>query len=102
MAKRIIFMGTPEFAVPSLEALIRSAYQVVAVYTQPDRKAGRGQVVMSSPVKQLALLKGLKGVQPESLKAAGTVEGLCGKTSRRLKRKAVPVTARSSIRTMER
>ena len=76
MAKRIIFMGTPEFAVPSLEALIRTAYQVVAVYTQPDRKAGRGQVVMSSPVKQLALLKGLKVVQPESLKAAGTVEGL--------------------------
>ena len=76
MAKRIIFMGTPEFAVPSLEALIRSAYQVVAVYTQPDRKAGRGQVVMSSPVKQLALLKGLKVVQPESLKAAGAVEGL--------------------------
>ena len=76
MSKRIIFMGTPEFAVPSLEALIRSAYRVVAVYTQPDRKAGRGQVVKSSPVKQLALSQGLKVVQPESLKAAGTVEGL--------------------------
>lgn len=76
MSKRIIFMGTPEFAVPSLEALIRSAYQVVAVYTQPDRKAGRGQAVASSPVKQLALSQGLQVVQPERLKATGTVEGL--------------------------
>ena len=76
MSERIIFMGTPEFAVPSLEALIRSAYQLVAVYTQPDRKSGREQAVASSPVKQLALSQGLKVVQPESLKVAGTVEGL--------------------------
>ncbi len=76
MSKRIIFMGTPEFAVPSLEALIRSNYLVVAVYTQPDRKAGRGQAVMSSPVKQLALSHELQVVQPENLKGAGTVEGL--------------------------
>lgn len=76
--KRIIFMGTPEFAVPSLEALIRSSYQVVVVYTQPDRKAGRGQAITSSPVKQLALAQGLEIVQPESLKVAGTVERLAG------------------------
>jgi len=76
MSKRIIFMGTPEFAVPSLEALIHSTYQVVAVYTQPDRKTGRGQLVMPSPVKQLALSRGLKVVQPQSLKASGTVEKL--------------------------
>ena len=69
-------MGTPGFAVPSLEALIRSTYQVVAVYTQPDRKSGRGQAVTSSPVKQLALSQGLQVVQPESLKVAGTAEGL--------------------------
>ena len=74
MEKRIIFMGTPEFAVPSLEALIQSAYQVVAVYTQPDRKAGRGQAVTASAVKQKALPGGLNVVQPESLKAAGTAE----------------------------
>jgi methionyl-tRNA formyltransferase len=76
MLKRIVFMGTPAFAVPSLEALIRSTYQVVAVYTQPDRKAGRGQSVAFSPVKQLALSKGLEIIQPESLKAAGTIEKL--------------------------
>src|SRR4030042_4062849 len=73
---RIIFMGTPEFAVPSLEALIRSTYRLVAVYTQPDRKAGRGQSVAFSPVRQLALSQGLEVVQPDSLKVAGTVEKL--------------------------
>jgi len=76
MVKRIIFMGTPEFAVPSLEALLSSTYQVVAVYTRPDSKAGRGQAVTLSPVKQLALSQGLKVVQPSSLKVAGTVEEL--------------------------
>jgi len=69
-------MGTPEFAVPSLAALLRSSCQVVAVYTQPDRKAGRGQSVAFSPVKQLALSQGLEVVQPDSLKVAGTVERL--------------------------
>ncbi len=69
-------MGTPEFAVPSLAALLRSSYQVVAVYTQPDKKAGRGQSVAFSPVKQLALSQGLEVVQPDSLKVAGTVEKL--------------------------
>ena len=78
MAKRIIFMGTPEFAVPCLEALVRSAYQVVAVYTQPDRKAGRGQAVTASAVKQKALPEGLNVVQPESLRAAGTAEEMAG------------------------
>ena len=78
MTKRIIFMGTPGFAVPSLEALIRSTYQVVAVYTQPDRKAGRGQAVTSSAVKESALSQGLKIVQPESLKVAGTADEMAG------------------------
>jgi methionyl-tRNA formyltransferase len=77
---RIIFMGTPEFAVPSLAALLRSSYQVVAVYTQPDKKAGRGQSVAFSPVKQLALSQGLEVVQPDRLKVAGTVERLAGFT----------------------
>lgn len=69
-------MGTPEFAVPSLAALLHSSYQVVAVHTQPDKKAGRGQSVAFSPVKQLALSQGLEVVQPDSLKVAGTVERL--------------------------
>jgi methionyl-tRNA formyltransferase len=69
-------MGTPDFAVPSLEALIRSPYEVVAVYTQPDRKAGRGQRVDFSPVKQFALSQGLEVVQPESLKVTATIEKL--------------------------
>jgi methionyl-tRNA formyltransferase len=76
MEKRIIFMGTPEFAVPSLEALIHGGYQVVAVYTQPDKRAGRGQQIMSSPVKQLALSQGLDVVLIEKFKVAGTVEKL--------------------------
>jgi methionyl-tRNA formyltransferase len=76
MKKRIIFMGTPEFAVPSLGVLIHGGYQVVAVYTQPDRRAGRGQQIMSSPVKQLALSHGLDVVEIEKFKVAGTVEKL--------------------------
>ena len=76
MEKRIIFMGTPEFAVPSLEALINNSYQVVAVFTQPDKRAGRGQQIISSPVKQLALSRGLDVVLIEKFKVAGTVEKL--------------------------
>jgi len=73
---RIVFMGTPQFAVPSLEALVSGSYQVVAVYTQPDKVAGRGQQVALSPIKQLAIAQGLQIVQPESLKVAGAVERL--------------------------
>ncbi len=52
---RIVFAGTPEFAAEHLKALLASPYDIVAVYTQPDRPAGRGQKLMPSPVKQLAL-----------------------------------------------
>ncbi len=65
---RIVFMGTPEFAVPSLAALHQSRHQVVLVVTQPDRPKGRGQKLAYSPVKQKALDLGLSLVQPESLK----------------------------------
>lgn len=75
---RIVFMGTPDFAVPSLEALLGSSYRVVAVYTQPDRKAGRGQQVTLSPVKQFALCHGLDVVQPDSLKGDDAIERLAG------------------------
>ena len=76
MARRLVFMGTPEFAVPSLEALVHSSYQVVAVCTQPDRKIGRGRQVASSPVKQLALSRGIEVLQPDSLKVTSAVERL--------------------------
>ncbi len=65
---RIIFAGTPEFAVPSLQALLNSEHQICAVYTQPDRPAGRGRKLSASPVKELALQAGLEVFQPESLK----------------------------------
>ncbi len=73
---RVVFMGSPEFAVPPLERLIREQYQVVAVYTQPDKPAGRGRALVSSPVKRAVLSWGLPLVQPASLKEAGVVEQL--------------------------
>jgi methionyl-tRNA formyltransferase len=73
---RIVFMGTPEFAVPSLEHLILNQYQVVAVYTQPDRPAGRGRVLVSPLVKEAALRWSLPVVQPASLKSAEVVTRL--------------------------
>jgi methionyl-tRNA formyltransferase len=69
-------MGTPEFAVPSLEHLILNQYQVVAVYTQPDRPAGRGRVLVSPLVKEAALRWSLPVVQPASLKSAEVVTRL--------------------------
>jgi methionyl-tRNA formyltransferase len=71
-------MGSPQFAVPSLERLIREQYSVVAVYTQPDKPAGRGRALVSSPVKQAALSRGLPVVQPASLRETGMVAQLTG------------------------
>ena len=65
---RIVFAGTPEFAAQHLEALLQAGYQVVAVYTQPDRPAGRGQKLMPSPVKQLAVEHGIPVFQPQTLR----------------------------------
>ena len=73
---RLVFMGTPEFSVPSLERLIASQHQVVAVYTQPDRPAGRGRNLVSSPVKTAAARHGLQVVQPPTLKSAEAVAQL--------------------------
>ncbi|WP_177419719.1 methionyl-tRNA formyltransferase [endosymbiont of Lamellibrachia barhami] len=67
-ALKIIFAGTPEFAVEALQALLQTEHQIVAVYTQPDRPAGRGRKLMASPVKQLALEHGIEVRQPKSLK----------------------------------
>lgn len=65
---KIIFAGTPDFAVPALRALVTSVHEVVAVYTQPDRPAGRGRKLRPSPVKAFALEQGLPVRQPHSLK----------------------------------
>ncbi len=65
---RILFAGTPDFAVPALQALCDSQHDVIAVYTQPDRPAGRGQQLSTSPVKQLALQYDIPVRQPETLK----------------------------------
>ncbi|KDN99902.1 MULTISPECIES: methionyl-tRNA formyltransferase [Pseudomonas] len=67
---RIVFAGTPEFAAEHLKALIDSPYDVVAVYTQPDRPAGRGQKLMPSAVKQLAVDNGIQVLQPPTLRNA--------------------------------
>lgn len=67
---KIIFAGTPEFAVPALQGLIDAGFEVVQVLTQPDRPAGRGMQLKASPIKQLAMQHNLNVFQPESLKPA--------------------------------
>jgi len=69
MSLRIVFAGTPDFAVPSLRAAAQRN-EVVAAYTQPDRPAGRGRGLQLSPVKREALVRGIPVLQPESLKGA--------------------------------
>src|SRR6266853_3553887 len=82
---RIIYMGTPQFAVPPLEALIQGAapgavlpqgYEIVTVITRPDKPVGRGQEIVYSPVKQAALSHGMPVWQPGSLKRAENIEAL--------------------------
>jgi methionyl-tRNA formyltransferase len=68
LSLRIVFAGTPEFSVPCLEACRNSGVEVVAVYTQPDRPAGRGRKLTPSPVKQAALAANIPVEQPETLK----------------------------------
>ena len=65
---RIVFLGTPEFAVPSLRALAEAGHEIAAVYTQPDRPKGRGNQVFESPVKAMALQLGLPVLQPERIR----------------------------------
>ncbi len=74
---RLGFAGTPEFAVPALDAL-RQAYRVCAVFTQPDRPAGRGQALRESPVKALAVAHGIRLHQPASFKSPEALEILRG------------------------
>jgi len=73
---RIVFMGTPEFAVPSLEELVRDGHQVAAVYTRPDRPAGRGLKPSPPPAKRAAVRLGLPVLQPASLKTTAAASEL--------------------------
>jgi methionyl-tRNA formyltransferase len=68
---KIIFAGTPDFAVPALASLIAAGYDIVLVLTQPDRPAGRGMKLKASPVKELALAHDLPVFQPETLRTPG-------------------------------
>jgi methionyl-tRNA formyltransferase len=65
---KIVFMGTPEFAVPCLDVLVKNNYDIVGVVTVPDKAAGRGQQIQESAVKKYAMQNGLKVFQPEKLK----------------------------------
>jgi len=73
---RVVFFGTPEFAVPTLRELLRSRHPVVGVVTQPDRARGRGQKVTFAPVKTLALEHGLPILQPDTLRDPSVTETL--------------------------
>lgn len=73
---RLVFMGTPEFAVPLLDALTRTAHEIVGVYTRADQPAGRGKQLQPSPIKQLARARGLPIVQPPTLRAPDQIAPL--------------------------
>jgi methionyl-tRNA formyltransferase len=73
---RVVFLGTPEFAVPSLDALVASGHSVLAAFTQPDRPKGRGQQLAESPVKQAALRLGIPVFQPERIRRPESFEQL--------------------------
>lgn len=73
---RIVFAGTPDFAVPTLQALLDSPNQVCAVYTQPDRPSGRGRKLTASPVKELATSHNIPVYQPENFKQTEDIEQL--------------------------
>ncbi len=73
---KIIFAGTPEFAVPCLRMLLESKHEICAVYTQPDRPAGRGRKLQPSPVKELALSAGIPVFQPLTMKTSEDLQQL--------------------------
>ena len=73
---KIIFMGTPEFAIPSLDILIKNNYDIIAVVTAPDEPKGRGYKISPPPVKIFALEHGLKVIQPENLKDEKFIDAL--------------------------
>ncbi len=76
MTLSVVFMGTPDFAVPSLAEILASGYSVSRVYTQPPRKAGRGQALRKSPVHQFAEVMGIPVETPESFRRPSVIDGL--------------------------
>ena len=76
MSLRIVFMGTPDFAVPSLSEILSSGYDVARVYTQPPRRAGRGKSVTKSPVHQFAEIMGIPVETPESFRKSSVIDDL--------------------------
>ena len=75
---RLVFLGTPAFAVPTLESLVAAGYDVLSVVTQPDRPSGRGRRLAASPVKEAALRLGLPVYQPERMRRPDAVAVLAG------------------------
>jgi len=73
---KAVFMGSPAFALPALQSLMSNQYDIIAVYTQPDKKTGRGQQLMPCSVKQFAVSHGLRVVQPETFRNAEAVSAL--------------------------
>lgn len=76
MSLRIVFMGTPDFAVPSLSELLANGYEIVRVYTQPPRPSGRGKKLTKSPVHQFAEIMGIPVETPESFRKSSVIDGL--------------------------
>lgn len=93
---RLVFMGTPDFAVPTLRALVENGHDVVGVYTQPDRPAGRGKNLKPSPVKIAAQELGLAIFQPEKVKTPESIQRL-----KELKPEAIIVVAYGQILSKE-
>lgn len=89
---RVIFMGTPDFAVPSLQALLDNGYEIPAVFTQPDKPKGRGHKLLPPPVKELALEYGIEVFQPKTLRDKAVQQ-----TLRDLKPDAIVVAAYGKI-----
>ena len=73
---RVVFMGTPDFAVGTLEALLEAGHEVVAVVTQPDKPKGRGKTLMPTPVKEAALARMIPVLQPKKVREPEFVETL--------------------------
>ena len=76
MSLRVVFMGTPDFAVPSLSEILAAGYDVVRVYTQPPRRAGRGKSLTKSPVHQFAEIMGIPVETPESFRKSRVINAL--------------------------
>lgn len=71
---KTVFMGSPTFALPALQSLMSNQYDITAVYTQPDKRTGRGQQVTACPVKKFVVSQGMRVIQPESFKGPEQVE----------------------------